>query len=297
MKAPETLLDPAASCFGARLPVPEYRQIELYTKKKKLNFAEPEPVDARLDRLLLARLAFHLLEDHFAVTDELLLEGRNSWQRYLGLPRASTVDKVAAELYRILRIAHIASLHAQGHREVRDGLVRLGCNFGRCALDLNITPAGLELLAGAVHCYLDSFRQPYPEAYVEALLMQYFFDIVGEIRKFADEDRVLYQFRQKYRFNRHFRFDCDNPKVVQEAETWRIEIGPGYRDPARYPIDFYLSYEDSLCIVPVEALREQCIAVAELPRWRARGIAGDRLPARFALRFGREDMIVGLPMT
>ena len=42
--------------------------------------------------------------------------------------------------------------------------------------------------------YLDSFRQPYSEAYVEAMLLQYFLDIVAETRKFADGDRVLYEF-------------------------------------------------------------------------------------------------------
>lgn len=297
MKPLQTLLDNASSLFAQGLPSPEYRQVELYTKKKKLNFAAPLASDARLDGLADAQLAFFLLESHFAAQDPLLLEGKNSWERYLALPRQSTVDKIAAELYRLLRVCRIAGIHGGGRLEARDGLLRMSCNFKLCALDLNITPTGLKLLGGAVHAYLDSFRQPYSEAYVEALLLQYFFDIVGEVRKFADEDRVLYQFRQKYPFfNRHFRYDCDNPKVVQDSDVLHIEISQPYRDPVRYPIDFYLLQADAVFIVPVEALTDHSLAVADLPRWQA-GVSDALLPASFAMRFAREDMIVGLPMT
>lgn len=296
MRAPESLLAGVASLSGGRLPLPEYRQIELYSKPKKLRFAPEARADGGLDGLLAARIAFHLLDDHFAAADPELLEGLGGWERYLALPRRTTLDKVIAEIYRILRICQVAGLHPQGHREAREGLIRLACDFKRRALDLKITAAGLELLAGAAHYYLDVLRQPYPEAYVEAMLLQYFFDIVGEIRKFSDEDRVLYQFRQKYPFNRHFRFDCDNPRVRQDGGHWRFEIGAAQRDAARYPIDFYLLFSDALYIVPVEALREQCLSADELARWEARTADG-ALPAHFVQRFGREEMVVGQPMT
>lgn len=296
----EPLLDTISPLFAHRLPRPEYRQIELYSKKKKLAFAPASPAaDPHLALLHDSQLAFWLLDTHFAAQDPLLLEGSHSWARYLALPRQRLLDKIAAELYRILRISRIAATHAQGHVEYRDGLLRLACNFNLCALSLNITPAGISLLNAAVYTYLDAARQPYSEAYQEALLLQYFFDLVGEIRKFADEDRVLFQFRQTFPFfNRHFRYDCDNPKVQAGAERWQIEISPRYRDPVRYPIDFYLSLDHGLCIVPVEALAaDSSLAVAELPRWQARLPDGGLLPATFAQRFSREEMIVGLPMT
>lgn len=293
-----THLTAFAALAGQGLPRTEYRQIELYSKKRKLEFLPPPATtDDPLPQLALARLAGQCLDEHFAAADPLLQEGKESWQRYLDLPRRNTGERVVAELYRILRIIRIASLHADAHREWRDGQFRLACNFKRCALSLNITPSGLEILAGAVACYLDSQRQPYPDAYVEALLLQYFFDLVGEIRKFADEDRVLYQFRQKYPyFNRHFRYDCDNPKFTHDETRLVLEIGNGQRDAARFPIDFYLPLGDHLHIVPVEALQERTIALADLAAWRIRA-GGNALPADFARRFSREEMIVGLPMT
>lgn len=292
------LLDRCLSSPDRHPLLPEYRQIELYTKKKKLLFAPDQPRDRRLDGLADAQLAFFLLERHFAAQDEQLLEGLNSWERYLSLPRRNTLDKVAAELYRILRLIHIAGTHAAARLEVRDGLLRLSCDFKRCAHDLNITPVGLRLLGAAVRLYLEAGSQPYSEAYQEALLLQYFFDIVGEIRKFADEDRVLYQFHRRYpHFSRNFRFDCDNPKLSQDADSWTFEISPQYRDPVRYPIDFYVLHDSVLHIIPVEALQERRISTAELPRWLARTGPDGALPADFAMRFSREDMVVGLPMT
>jgi len=298
MKLMHALLEKCLNRTGAHLPRTEYRQIELYTKKKKLTFADDTPRDSSLDGLADAQLAFFLLEQYFASQDELLLEGRLTWARYLSLPRKRGMDKVAAELYRILRIATIATTHAQAHVEARDGLLRLGCDFNRCALDLNITPMGVRLLCAAVHLYLDAPNQPYSDAYNEALLMQYFFDIVGEIRKFSDEDRVLYQFARPYPyFNRNFRFDCDNPKLKQEADYWEFEIAPQHRDCIRYPIDFYVQGNNGLFIIPVEALKDCRIPVGQLDRWLARTGPDGALPAAFAMRFSREDMIVGLPMT
>lgn len=294
------LLQAACHQSGRRLPLPEYRQIELYSKKKKLHFDQPPAAGATASTpagLPAARLAFQLLQEHFATQDPLLLEGLTSWQRYLALPRDTTLGKVAAELYRILRIVHIASLHREGHCSLREGLVRLSCNFDYCALDLNITPAGLDLLVAAVQVYLDAGQQPYSQTYTEALLLQYFSDLVIEIRKFADEDRVLYQFRPPFSFfNRHSRFDCDNPKVTYAEDRLSIEVGRLHQDPVRYPIDFYLELDDALYILPVEALKDFSITRQALAAWRA-ATAGKVLPAHFAQRFGREDMIVGLPMT
>lgn len=284
------------NALGTHWRLTDYRQIELYTKRKKLVFAEPAAASG-LPPLLGCRTAYHLLADALAAADPELLEGRSSWEKYQALPRATTTDKLVAEVFRILRILHIALSHAGGRVEMRDGLLRAACNFKRCALALNITPGGLQLLESFVFRYLDH-RQPYGEAYVEALLTQYFTDLVLEIHKFADEDRVLYQFRPRLAwFNRHFRYDCDNPRVQMDDGHYRFAIGANYADPVRFPIDFFVPLDDALYIVPVEALSaDGRLPRSELPRWRAR-TAGAELPAEFRQRFGREVMIVGLPMT
>ncbi len=290
------LLQDSRRSFGHRWSLPEYRQIELYTKRKRLTFCDDPPSMAPHGTLGV-HVAALLLESSLVGQDPALMEGVGSWQRYLALPRRSVTEKLVAEVYRILRIFRIATSHRDGYCELEEGLVRCACTFERCALSLNITPVGLGLLESFVYTYLDAPRQPYAEAYVERLLWQYFVDIVAEIRKFADEDRILYQFRSPGYFNRHFRLDCDNPRFAVVDGGYRFEISPPYADPLRYPIDFFVSLQDGLHIVPVEALQAGWLASAELSRWRVRDPYGTELPSRFRHRFGREVMVVGLPMT
>jgi len=287
-----SLVGALAAGGGNRPSLPEYRQIELYTKKKSLSFAAPEPAPS----LPLAAIAGTCRS--FLALEALLGGGEQpSWTTYLSLPRDTATGKLVAELYRIARVARRVACHPQGHVEVEGGVVRFNGAIDRVALSLEITEAGLALLDSATTYYLGALEEPYPEAYVEAMLTQYFSDLVGEIKRFADEDRVLYQFRQKYPFSRHFRFDCDNPRVAIGDGICRFEPGERYGDSARYPIDFYLILDNTLHIIPVEALSDFALPLADLPRWRARLSEGQTLPARFRPRFAREVMVVGQPMT
>jgi len=299
MKAQDDTLAELRLRFGDRLALPEYRQIELSTKRKKLNFAEPPAASSegpKPPNSLSTLTAFALL-DAALESRSPDLEGLALWQKYLALPRKTGKDKLVAEVYRILRIYRSVVLNAGGALEVENGIVKGSCTHRCCALSLWISPIGLKLLESFVHHALDLERQPYSDAYAEALLMQYFLDIVVEIKKFADEDRVLYQFRRKYHFNRHFRFDCDNLKYEFEGERLVIDIGERFRDKASFPIDFYLIVQDKLYIVPHEALQDQGLLRSELPAWAAKTSDGFSLPFDFQTRFGRETMIVGLPMT
>lgn len=281
--------------FGDRLSLPEHRQIELYTKKKKLVFLEdggvPDPVPGLLPILTLTALLEGTLE---GTTPD--LAEKAGWQKYLALPRGSTTDKLVAEVFRILRIVRTVMVHRRGHIDVKDGAIAFTGSIDRVALAVHITPIGLRLLESFVVYYLDSVRQPYGAAYVEAMLMQYFIDIVAETKRFADEDRILYQFRPSFAMNRRTRLDCDNPKVTAAGDVYEFDIGPLYADAARYPIDFFVVIDDALHIIPVEALSGGRLAKADLPRWRARTPDGVSLPAHFRIRFGRETMTPGLPM-
>jgi len=300
MKLLGDVLEDFSCRFGNRWSVPEYRQIELYTKKKKLAFSDASTNGGDATQIkgtLSTGVAFMLLDTFLASRDASLMEGLSSWQKYQSLPRKTTTEKLVAEVYRLLRVYRIALSHSDGHLEARDGLIRASCIFERCALSLNITAAGLALLESFVFYYLDSFRQPYSAAYVEAILMQYFTDIVAEVKKFADEDRVLYQFRQIRPFNRHFRFDCDNPKYELRDGEVVLDIGDMYGECARYPIDFFLVMDDTLYIVPAEVLTANKFPVLELGLWAARTPAKSELPSHFRMRFGRETMVAGLPMT
>ncbi|MFC0708735.1 hypothetical protein [Azorhizophilus paspali] len=301
MKQRQEMLAHYRACFGELCARPEHRPIEPYTRPRRLSFAEPESSTARQvpARLILALTSAYALLADWQESRDPSLAGLGSWQRYLALPRRTPAEKLMAEIFRILRVFRAAAIQQNGAIEIRDdGLIRASCTYNRCALSLLITQTGLELLTACVACYLESFDQPYSDAYEELLLGQYYADIVAEIRSFADDDRVLFQFRQKTWFNRHVRLDCDNPRLqLEEDSHYRIDLGKYGENAARHPIDFYISLDDRLYIVPVEALKAGRIAVAELPRWLARTDGGTRLPDAFRLRFAHEKNVVGLPMT
>lgn len=286
-----------AACFGQRRHLPEHRQLELYSKKKKLSFADAGAADSGQYPGGFSVLVAYAVLESLLVSQQAAIAELPSWEKYLALPKASGAGKVVAEVYRILRICQLAQSLPAGRMALDDGIVRAACVFRRCALSLSISPVGVELLESLVFYYLDSFRQPYSEAYVEAMLVQYFSDIVAEIKGFSDEDRVLFQFRQAMPMNRHFRFDSDNPRYRVADGALEIELGKMYANPDRFPLDFYLIFNDVLHIVPVEALHQGKLPLDQLPRWRVRTQDGLQLPARFRARFGREQNVVGLPMT
>lgn len=281
----------------------EYRELDIYDRSKHLVF---EPDDTRASdrvaeniaaRVSALRVSAHALSDHLAARDPLLGEATGSWQRYLALPRKTLTEKMVAEVFRILRIVQVAATHAQGLVSVEQGLLTFDCTFNRCALAVSLTETGVELLGAFVAYYLEASRSPYSETYCEWMLGQYFTDIVAEIKKFADEDRVLYQFAQRGFFNRHFRYDCDSPNVRMESEYCEIQINKLQSDPVSFPFDFYLIVKETLHIVPVEALRDARLPLDKLPLWKVRTPDGLSLPSSFRGRFVRERMIQGQPMT
>jgi hypothetical protein len=278
-----------------RLSLPEHRQIELYSKRKSLDFDEPVADGTPYAQLAGAVRAFHTLETVLAAR---LFDGepQTSWSFYTALPRDALADKLATQLYRILRVAKLVLFHPGGQVVCEDGLVKITGVVGPTVMALELTPHGLTLLESAVAFWALHQHSPYPTAYVEALLAEYFDDIVGEIKRYSDEGRSLYQFRRSRPYCRHFRLDCDNPKWSFEGDRLVIEIGARFRDPARCPIDFFLIVDGALHIVPVEALDGTGIARAELAKWRARLGDGQPLPPEFRQRFTHPQNPINQPM-
>ena len=292
----ELIVDPSLG-WSHNLRLPEYRQIELYTRRKALSFAvPPAPGEVPLDRVAAVARAALVFEATLAglYPTELPL---TAWERVKEMPKTTQTEKILAELHRMLRIVRKIAFHPHGHVDLREGIICLNGAIDKVALSLEITVAGLDLLETMVLYWFSARESPYPEAYIEAMLAEFFGDVVAEIKRFSDEDRILYQFRRRDPFNRHFRFDCDNPKVTVEDGHVQFEIGERYRDPARYAIDFYVVLDDVLHIVPVEALKAGRLARQDLPKWRARLNDSISLPATFRTRFAREKIVVGQPMT
>ncbi len=294
-KLPE-LAGELAARSSTLLSLPEHRQIELYTRKKTLAVSASGAGLAEAARVAAACTACLLLQASFE-SDDPANEGRTTWDIYRALPRNSSGERAVAEIFRILRIVRRVALHRQATVVADGGLLRFFGSIDGTVLALDISLAGLALLESVVAYHLDSFRQPYSAAYVEAMVLRYYADIVGEIKRFSDEGRSLFQFREPLRLNRHLRLECDTGRVRIIDDACQFDISEASRDAARFPIDFFVVIRDVLHIIPVEALSNGAIAVADLPRWRARGTEGGALPASFRMRFAHEIMPTDVPMT
>lgn len=278
-----------------RLFLPERRQIKLYSQRRPLHFAEP-PAALPLAQLAGAVRAFLLLDGYLAATLE-HSDAPGSWQFYLNLPRKTATEKYLAQTYRILRTLRIVLLHPHGQVTLEDGTIRIKGIVGPSALLVEISSSGLTLLESVVSYYLQAVSSPYPAAYIEAMMAEYYFDIIAEIKRFEDEGRALYQFQRTKFFSRHFRFECDNPRINRLADEYEFVIGAAHPGTARFPIDFFVEIEDGLHIVPSEALQENRISTTNLTKWKAVTPDGTTLPASFRMRFGREVHEVNQPMT
>lgn len=294
----DALLRDIALSALARPALPEHRQIELYSKKIRLDVAKAPAIDpALMADLAPALAAFLALDAHVARSMPAGIPA-DSWGRYRHLASGDYTARIVGEVYRILRVLREVLVHdARAAAWRDDGIVAVEGIVGKEVMALHATPAGLRLLASAVAYYLDAATGPYPAIYVESMMACYYGDIVNEVRKFTDDRRSLYQFRAKCRLNRHFRFDCNNPKAALDDTSVTFDIGAFYADAGLYPIDFFLVLSGVLYIVPSEALLDRALPRADLDLWRARLAEGASLPASFADRFAYEPVIVNQPMS
>lgn len=264
---------------------PEFRRIEFGTRRPVLNFADPEP----FDRATVAEVAAVVRAD--AVLRSVLDGGQawdigsSSWERYARHPRATRAERVAGELVRRLRLVSAIALREGARAERRDALVYLGVDVGKEIYEIEITSAGLALLELAAHKLIEFRDTIYPEAWVEAYLMTLAGDITAEIAAFHDEDNVPQQFRPSIPFNRHARFDCENPRSRIVDGGLEIEIPEAYKNVAVFAIDFHTVVDEHPCVIPAEALENGRMPLSEVPRWRARTNADGAYPDRFRRRF------------
>ncbi|CAH2598873.1 conserved protein of unknown function [Rhodovastum atsumiense] len=269
------------------LSLPEHRQIEFFTRKRALPTAEDTPRPRELGQVASACTTFLLLQA--AVTaHEPAHEGRTTWDIYKALPRSRGDERIVSEIFRILRIIRQVALNPRGEVVADGGLLRLIGPVADTLLALNITFTGVRLLESAVAYWFGAARGPYSPAYVEAMLLSYYGDIINEIKRFSDEGISPYQFRDPLQLNRHLRLDCDTVRARLDGEVCHLDIAPPYRNTARFPIDVFVVIRDVLYIIPAEALTDATIAVAELPRWRARLGEDGTLPVSFRSRFVHE---------
>lgn len=273
-----------------RLSLPEHRQIDLGGTSKILRFSEacaPDMLQTALAGVLRAFLLVEAAGDRGGGAD---LAGESP-----AVPSASR--RLVKEIFRVLRVCRLVLFSRTGEVALQDGVLRLKGVIDRTVMILDISFAGLMLLESAVAYWMSSRLGPYPLAYVEVMLGEYYFDLIGEIRQFSDENRGLYQFQRPLRLNRHFRLDCDNPRWCDEGDAITFLMPDRFTDPSKYPIDLFVEIDRTLRIVPIEALSAGRLSREKLDMWRARLDNKGRLPSAFRSRFGHDVVAVNQPMS
>jgi len=258
----QALLDAHLLHYGAELLKPEYRQVEMYTapdvRPMIARLAPQEMTVQHLGRLLPhingPWMTLHLLESAMILNGHISMSGQQSWANYLAIPRRTRAEKVIAESYRLLRIIRIALLHPLGFVKGNEKVIELTCHSNAYPVMVKITPCGLRLLQSLVNFYLNEYRlERIGPGYLDEMLVAYFSDLVEELYGFEDEDHVLCQFRSLTDFNRHYRFDCLNPRYFYTKTHCVIELSPQYSEQS-FPIDFHICQNEHSYLIPMEAL-------------------------------------------
>ena len=168
----------------SQLSLPEHRQIELYSKRKALSFAATDVADGiPVTEIAGVCRAFVALDA--ALAGPGTAGGGTSWERCRNLPRFSATQRLLGELYRVARLVWVVASDARGRISYCDGLIDFDAIVAPSVLAAKITPAGLRLLESAIVYYLTSRLEPYPGAYVEAMLTEYYLDLLGEVRSYS----------------------------------------------------------------------------------------------------------------
>jgi hypothetical protein len=295
------LLDSQGTCSNTDLmsepllSLTEYRQKEVYWRKGiKASFAKrSEGQDPVFQTLLSAKSS---LETEIIAGSDIRNNGA-TFKQYMELPRNSDSQRIIAEILRILRVISfginengIPDLDMRGH-------FTFFSEVNRVALKLSITRAGLVLINSVIHYYLHRESSACSEAYIDLMMLAYYTDIQSEIKHYNDEDRILYQFRMRTPFNRHFRYDCENIRIEMRDGVCHFDIPDRFTSAEVYPFDFYIIVNSELFIVPREAVINNQIYLHELKQWKARTGGSLQLPAHFAAKFDRETMDSRIPMT
>jgi hypothetical protein len=276
--------------------LPEWRKIELYTNTSEALLFDPDasgPANHWNQAPVMGALSAFMLLDAHLECERPELAGLTARERFLAWRPDTRTRRLTAQVYRILKILR-RGVSAPGARLASaERVFQVNYVETPFAFGLRVSFAGLELLSGFVALYLDFKRQPFPEAYVEAMLAAYYEDIVAELRYLSDEDGSVLHFRKRFAFNRHFRFQCCTARYALTAERLEIEIGERFADKREYPLDFFLMIEGEFHIIPCEALENGGLSREALAEWKARRPdPGEGLP-EYHLRLKSEALSSG----
>ena len=261
------------SGLGGASSLPRERKIELYSNSSQVKlYNDKSSQDSPWQRpeVAAALAAFAALETHFELLNP-KLAGLGARERFLELAPKCRVERLAAQVFRILKIVRLGATAPGNRLKCEERVFQINYIGEPFSFGLRITLAGLDLLSGFTAAYLSGPLRPHSEAYQELLLNQYYEDIIAEIRYLSDEDGNVLHFRKTHDFSREFRYLCGGAKYLLQPQRIEIEIGERFADKARYPIDFFLQVEGEFYIVPCEVLGEGArLERGELLKWRIR---------------------------
>ncbi|MBM9614110.1 hypothetical protein JWJ90_07395 [Desulfobulbus rhabdoformis] len=256
---------------GRRLP--EYRELEMYTNSSVIQLCDPECAEENngwnIPQVMDALEAFSFLDGYWESVKP-QFAGLPPEQRFIRLEPRTQTERIMGQIYRILKIIRQGIAAPDVRIQTGRGLFKMNYVAPPYAFALHISFGGLEILTASIVVYLNSFRQWFPEAYLEAMLGQYYEDAANEIKYLSDEIGSVQQFRKKMFFNRHHRLRCGSARYSLTSDSLVIDVGPRYANSFLYPIDFFLQVDGIFHIIPAEALEEGKLPREQLADWQVR---------------------------
>jgi hypothetical protein len=258
----------------AQVFVPEVQELSFHSKRQGgvniLPFLRQREA-SDYSALLFDPWRSYMMLDGYISTVYQELGSCTSYEKYKALPKNNRMEKLFSEVYRILRVYHMAFIHENGIIERESSMLwHVDMVTNPTVYSFRITDIGLNLLTSFVSYYFYSVNSIEPIPYIEAILSSMYGDIIDQIVDFHDEDADLRLFHSPLYLNRHFRYANGNATFAQEDGVLYFEKDVIYNDCGRFPIDFYFYYGNDLYIVPNEVMDSNKISINDISKWKAR---------------------------
>jgi hypothetical protein len=219
---------------------------------------------------LLEISIYFMVFDSYIESKNQSLEGLSFRQKYISLPQNTNLEKIIAQIYRILKVCRNAIVHSMSSI-VNDGNCLLinyvnektGTNFR-----LKVSFKGIKIIKNFILNYLIYQKSRYSNLYKEYLFNSFYNDIIQEIYDFNDEDNKLVNIDSRS-ICRFIRYNCCTIKFTVDDDMIVFNIPDGFNDSIKYPIDIYIEYGKIKYIIPIEITNSlKSIKISELYMWK-----------------------------
>lgn len=197
-----------------------------------------------------ASLCFMIMDSYIDSTIE-GMEGKNFKVKYDYLPKKNNVEIIFSQIYRILRFYRNATVHNISGISYSKDYLEIESDKNNNIL--KITHNGLELIESFILCFFYYETINYSDLYKEYLYYSFYDDIIKEIVEYKDGDNNLISINSK-QINRYERYNCQSINYKINDKKVMFEIPEKIFRNENYALDIHIKHEDSIFVVPIEAV-------------------------------------------